>query len=238
MSDYHYDRFTSQAYDLDSFEGPEPGDKAPDGMVTLTNGETRQLLDFTGDFLVLELGSITCPLFQSRRNGMAVQVAGNPDVDFAVLYVREAHPGSSISQHKDFADKQGMAMKLQVEDGETRPILIDDMQGSVHKAYGSYPNSVFIINRGGCVVYRSDWNNPAATAKALARLKSGRAAGGQGLFLPAKPPLAIRVLRRAGGDAVKDFLKDLPKLIWKNAIKRNLRTMLGRKAGIQPDHSC
>jgi hypothetical protein len=238
MSDYLYNRFTSQAYDLDSFEGPEPGGKAPDGAVTLTDGATRQLLDFKGEFLVLELGSITCPLFQSRRNGMAALVRGNPDVDFAVLYVREAHPGDGIGQHKDFTDKQGVARKLQSEDGEIRPILIDDMQGSAHKAYGSYPNSLFIINRGGCVVYRSDWNNPSATSKALARLKSGRAAGGQGLFLPAKPPLAIRVLRRAGGDALKDFLKDLRKLIWKNAIKRNLRTIFGRKAAIQPDHSC
>jgi hypothetical protein len=238
VSDYHYDRFTADAYDLDSFTGPEPGMKAPDAKITTTSGEIRDLLSFDGAFLVLELGSITCPLFQSRRNGMADLVRNNPDVDFAVLYVREAHPGAGIGQHQSFAHKQDMAQKLQNNDGEIRPIFIDDMEGSAHKAYGSYPNSVFIINQAGCVVYRSDWNNPGATAKALSQLKAGKAAGGQGLFLPAKPPVAIATLKRAGGDALKDFLFDLPKLIWKNGIKRNLRVLRGKNAGILPDHIC
>ncbi|MFT5639895.1 MAG: peroxiredoxin [Paracoccaceae bacterium] len=238
MSDYHYDRFTADAYDLDNFQGPALGSKAPDATLTTITGEEIDLLDFDGAFLVLELGSITCPLFQSRRTGMADLVAKNPDVDFAVLYVREAHPGAGIGQHKDFANKQNMVAKLQKDDGEIRAILIDDMGGTAHRALGSFPNSLFIINKAGCVVYRSDWNNPRATAKALTRLKSGRAAGGQGLFLPAKPPVAFATLKRAGGDALKDFLFDLPKLIWKNVIKRNLRLLAGKNAGILPDHVC
>jgi len=32
-----------------------------------TDGNQNQLLDFGGDFPVLEVGSITCPLYQSRR---------------------------------------------------------------------------------------------------------------------------------------------------------------------------
>ncbi|NOX74899.1 MAG: hypothetical protein GXP03_15200 [Alphaproteobacteria bacterium] len=238
MSDYRYEKFTAGAYDLDNFEGPVPGDKAPDVRVTTIDGVERDLLAFDGRFLVLELGSITCPLFQSRRGGMAALFKANPDVDFAVLYVREAHPGALIAQHQSFANKQAMAAKLQTEDHEGRPILIDDMNGTAHKAFGGYPNSVFIINGNGCIVYHSDWNNPGATAKALGRLKAGKQAGGQGMFLPAKPPVAFSTLKRAGGTALRDFLFDLPSLIWKNIIKRNMRVLLGKKARVGPDHLC
>ncbi|MDA0223041.1 MAG: hypothetical protein O3A08_06155 [Proteobacteria bacterium] len=53
-------------------------------------------------------GSVTCPLFQSR-GGMAQLVASHPDVDFAILYVRKAHPGAGVSQHKSMEDKQACA---------------------------------------------------------------------------------------------------------------------------------
>lgn len=235
---YAYDRFTAETYDLDHFEGPAPGAPAPDASVHTLDGESVRLLDFEGAFLVLELGSITCPLFQGRRKGMARLVADNPDIAFRVLYIREAHPGSGITQHRDLADKVARARALRDEDGEGREIVIDDIDGSAHKAYGGYPNSVFIINRAGCVLWRADWNNPAATARALARLKAGKPAGGQGLFLPAPPPVAFRTLKRAGGPALGDFLRDLPKLIWKNAILRNLRQLFGRGGGVAPDHIC
>lgn len=238
MGDYQYDRFSAGAYDLDQFSGPAPGSRAPDFKVTALDGKTADLLDFDGEFLVLEMGSITCPLFQSRRGGMAGLARANPDISFVVLYIREAHPGQKISQPKDFATKLACARSLKAEDGEGRRILIDDMDGHAHTAYGSYPNPVFIINRAGCVVYMSDWNNPAATARALRRLRAGRAAGAAGLFLPALPWVARRTLKRAGQDALVDFVKNLPRLIWKNVIKRNLRVLLGRKAQIAPDHVC
>jgi iodothyronine deiodinase-like protein len=238
MSDYSYQRFTAGAYDLDSFTAPEPGSRAPDADVSDLDGNSQRLLDFAGRFLVLELGSITCPLFQSRRAGMAQMVGQYPKVSFAILYIREAHPGSRIVQHRDKTDKTARARSLRETDAETRPILIDDMEGTAHNAYGGYPNSVFIINRAGCVVYRSDWNNPTATRRALRRLLAGKAAGGQGLFLPAKPPVAIRTLKRAGGHTLADFLKDLPSLVWKNAIKRNIRLLTGTGGGVAPDHTC
>jgi len=238
MADYLYDNFSGAAYDLDRFKGPSPGDKAPNGDVITLAGETRKLLDFKGKFLVLEVGSITCPLFQSRRNGMAQLHASHPECDFAVLYVREAHPGQKIAQPKDIAAKTALAKRLQNEDAETREILIDDLNGAVHAALGGYPNSIFIINQSCCVVWRSDWNNAGATKRALSRLLAGKPAGGEGLFLPAKPPVAVATLRRAGRAAVLDFLRDFPHLVWKNLLKRNFRLLTGRRAKIEPGHIC
>jgi len=88
MSDYNYGEFSTENYDFGSNEGPDVGELAPDFALTTVDGEARQLLDFDGDLLVLELGSITCPLFQSRRSGMEALAREFDDVDSAVLYVR------------------------------------------------------------------------------------------------------------------------------------------------------
>ncbi len=237
MGDYNYRKFSADRYDLDSYGGPRPGDKAPDFALHTVDGHSHKLLDFDGDFLVLETGSITCPLFQSRRKGMETLVKRYPETAFRILYVREAHPGQNRPQHSGEADKTANARALQ-QDKEGRLILVDTFEGAAHKAYGSYPDAVVIINRNGCVVYASEWNNPAATGRALAALKAGKPAGRAGLFLPARPPAAIRALKGAGKGAAADFLRSLPGLVWSNLVKRNLRVLSGRAPKVQPDTRC
>jgi len=100
------------------------------------------------------------------------------------------------------------------------------------------PNAVFIINRNGCVVFRSEWNNPAATRKALIALKAGRNVRVKSYFRPAVPTVALRTLAHAGKGASADFFKGLPKLIWVNAIKRNLRLLFNRQVAGSRDTAC
>ena len=238
---YNYRKFAADQYDLSRFRGPAPGSKAPDFDLSLPDGRPARLLDFDADFLVLETGSVTCPLFQGRRPGMARLARAAKGVEFAVLYVREAHPGGTIRAHENIGEKRANARLLADADGETRRILVDDMEGSAHRAYGAYPNAVFIINRNGCVVWFSDWNNPGATAAALAALQAGRPAQVKAWFRPAPPPTAFRILRRAGKGALADFLRALPRLIWQNLILRNMRLRTGPdRAGRQvaPDTKC
>ncbi|MFY8327514.1 deiodinase-like protein [Pseudoalteromonas sp. ZZD1] len=237
MKNYNYDEFTSKNYDLDNFYGPDIGEKAMDFALTNTDGQTVHLLDFSNEFLVLELGSITCPLFQGRREGMARLVSLFPTVNFSVLYVREAHPGSNIPSHKSAAEKISCAIALK-NDQEIRSILIDDIKGTAHDAYGGYPNAVFIINRNGCIVYRSDWNNVSAIKKALNRLLSGKPANSKSYFLPVKPTIALKTLKRSGQGAIKDFLLGLPTLIWKNVIKRNVLLFFNLTKTVSPDKRC
>ena len=237
MSDYNYDKFETAAYQLNAFQAPELGTKAPDFMLETLRGDKQNLLDFEGDFLVLELGSVTCPLFQSRRDTMQDLAQTNPDTSFAVLYVREAHPGANCGTHKTIDDKRGNAAALDL-DGETRLILIDDLAGTAHAAYGSFPNSCFIINKNGCVLYYSDWNNPYTTGHALLALKAGKPAPRQGMFLPASPPVAFKTFKIAGKGSAPDFFRGLPKLIWANLIRRNLRVLFNRPPRIMPDATC
>ena len=237
MADYNYTEFSTGDYNLNNFSGPELGTKAPNFTLKNVNGDELDLLDFEGQFLVLELGSITCPLFQGRRGGMANLVEKYPNIDFAVLYVREAHPGKNIGSHQNIDQKIARASRL-AEDGEGRLILVDDFEGRAHSAYGSYPNAVFIINKSGCVVFRADWNNPGATAKALNNLLSGKPANVKSYFRPVRPDILIKTMQGSGQGSLGDFLKGLPVLIWKNLIRRNFLLMFNRKPKVMPNTDC
>ncbi len=228
MAPYNYDEFSPDAYDFSASGGPKVGDKAPDFVLTTTDGTERALLDFEGDFLVLELGSITCPLFQSRRSGMEPLGDEFDGVDSVVLYVREAHPGQSVPTHQTFEDKSACATRLTDQDGETRTVLIDGIDGEAHQAYGSMPNAVFIIDRNGTVRFAAPWNNPAATRKALTALTQGREVNVKSFFKPALPTIAHRTLKNGGEGSGEDFYRGLPSLIWNNVVKYNLRLLFSR----------
>lgn len=227
MTGYNYDEFSTDDYDFDTQSGPAVGQKAPDFELTTTDGDTRRLLDFSGEFLVLETGSITCPLFQSRRPIMQ-DLSDLDGISTAVLYVREAHPGAAIQGHRNQEDKTACATRLTTGDGETRTVFIDTFEGDAHQAYGSMPNAAFIINRNGCVVFRSEWNNPSATRKAAEALLEGREVTSKSYFRPATPLTVFRTMRKAGSGSAADFFKGLPFLIWTNLIKRNLRLLFNR----------
>ncbi|MBL4684428.1 MAG: redoxin domain-containing protein [Nannocystaceae bacterium] len=210
MDSYNYTEFSTGDYDFDNFEGPVVGSKAPDFQLTTSDGKGIRLLDFDGELLVLEMGSITCPLFQGRRAGMEA-LSQDARVSARVLYIREAHSGADIQGHANFEDKQACASRLNGDDRETRTILVDDprgrsswtilvddFEGTAHRAYGGMPNSVFVINRNGCVVFRSAWNNASATAQAVASLLSGKAVTTKSYSWPVPPTVVLQTLRRGG----------------------------------------
>lgn len=234
---YNYHNFNAKDYDLVNFRGPMPGTPAPDYELAQVGGGTGRLLDFDGAFLVLEMGSLTCPLFQGRRKTMTRLHQDHLDVSFAVLYVREAHPGAKIPAHGSDDAKQSCAAYL-AADGENRKIFVDDIEGTAHQAYGGYPNSVFVINRNGCVVYAADWNNPATTGRALELLKDGKPASLKAWFRPVPPAISLSILRAGGKGSMADFLHGLPRLIWNNLVLRNMRLLRGKSAGVTPDTGC
>lgn len=234
---YNYQTFRAETYDLANFRGPLPGSKAPDFELALAAGGTSRLLEFDGDFLVLEMGSLTCPLFQGRRTPMKTLQDQNGTISFAVLYVREAHPGANIPAHETTAEKIGCAQRL-LSDNEPRRLLVDDIDGTAHQAYGGYPNSVFIINRNGCVIYAADWNNPQTTAKALEQIKAGQPVRVKAWFKPVTPSVSLRTLRAGGHGSMSDFLRGLPRLVWNNLVLRNIRLMRGKPLDVPPDAMC
>lgn len=81
---------------------------------------------------------------------------------FAFLYVREAHPGELAGHHTTFAGKCDLARRLRDRWQIARPILVDDLDGPLHAAYGMLPNMTYIVGQGGRVLYRAMWTDAAS----------------------------------------------------------------------------
>lgn len=50
------------------------------------------------------------------------------------------------------------------------PMLVDDLEGTVHCLYGSMPNMVYIIDKNGKIAYKAMWTDHEEIASVLANL--------------------------------------------------------------------
>lgn len=219
--DYNYRHFDPRGYDPTAFPGPRPGEKAVDFEAETLEGERVRLSDFFGRPIVLEAGSISCMMYVRNIPTMTDLARRYPDVQFLVLYVREAHPGHKIGPHASQEEKRQRARETVNAEGENRTVLIDDVDGTAHRRYGLWPNFVYVIDAEGVVRMRGDWSKPEKVEQVLAALDSGKVVGQE--FYPPKPaPMALnwRVLRRAGLDAAWDFVTAMPALLRMHRKKR------------------
>jgi len=90
------------------------------------------------------------------------------------IYTREAHPGENVPRHDSFGRKLACARLLR-EAGIGRDILVDDLDGTVHRAYGLMPNMTWVIDQGGRVAYKANWTSAANVEAFLGRFLAGRA---------------------------------------------------------------
>lgn len=98
----------------------------------------------------------------------------HPDTAWVFIYTREAHPGELVGAHESIEAKVATARLLRDEAGIRRQILVDDLEGTAHHAYGLVPNMSWVIDRGGLIVYKSDWTSTANVDAFLNRYESGR----------------------------------------------------------------
>ncbi|HZR32971.1 MAG TPA: redoxin domain-containing protein [Terriglobales bacterium] len=242
-SKYNYDRFTRNVLLKDvathRFGGPQAGDKAPDFKVKSLDGETIQLSDFRGSQnVVLTFGSATCPATAGSIRGLnqLYDEYSDDDVQFLFAYVREAHPGDKLPAHRSDGDKKEAAELLREEENIEMPILVDDVDGRLHRKYGSMPNSTYIIDKSGRVAFRSQWTRPSRIQAALDELLDRQeetgdehviVRGGADNSVPMRYGLMYshRALGRAGDSAVQDF---------KEAMGRSGRVALATSRVAEP----
>ena len=134
-----------------------------------------------------------------------------------IIYAREAHPGENYPHHTSFDQKICHARKLRELDKVEIPILVDDIEGSTHNAYGALPNMVYLIDREGIVVYKSDWTNAdelEGMCESLLRLDDMKARQvpiiRKGVserlhWIPMDPHHRERIYRRSGEKAIRDY---------------------------------
>ena len=177
--------------------------------------------------MVIETGSISCPLYIGKIKPMNALALENPDVAFLVIYIREAHPGKKIPNHQMQSEKAKNAIRLKDKEPENRAILIDTLKGEAHKKLGLLPNMAYVIGADHKVLYRADWNIPARITEVLTALNSsGKIPNDPADFTPVAPFYSLRVLARAGGlAAVWEFISHLPKLMKQHKTHLKNRTL-------------
>lgn len=84
--------------------------------------------------------------------------------DFFWIYVREAHASDglrparhvSIAQPKTFTRREEVAASCSSALKLSIPLLVDDMEDTVSKAYNAHPDRLFILGANGKIAYRGD----------------------------------------------------------------------------------
>ena len=212
---YGYRRFTPEEYDFTVDEGLQAGDIYKDVSLQTLDGETVRLSDYLGNRpLVLETGSMTCPMYAQSVPPMMKLIEKYPELDHILMYVREAHPGELQPQHRSAAEKVEAARKTKRRYRDRRTILVDDVNGSAHRFYGAMPNSIFVIAPDGTILFRSIWNNADDMDAILGAIARGEPV--QSRELKAVPPFSIRAvgtLFMGGVVAIWDFVRGLRRLV-------------------------
>lgn len=91
----------------------------------------------------------------------------NRAVRSVFVYTREAHPGEIYGHHASTDDKRRNARAFRDHCLVRREILIDELDGAAHRAYGLLPNMTWIVGSSGMIHYKAAWTNVAEIAGVL-----------------------------------------------------------------------
>jgi hypothetical protein len=109
-----------------------------------------------------------------------------------------------------------------------RPVLVDDLEGTAHTAYGSMPNMSWVLGRSGTILYKAMWTSAARIEEFLERQRA-QASGllsvpfySEQLELRRRDREAFgRGLERNGPRAVDEFAR--AEQIWADRIRARVR---------------
>ena len=226
---YNYESFSGQdllkhAARTGFGSGPKPGEAAPDFELRTLYGEKVRLSDFKGEKnVVLAFGSATCPFTAASIRGLNElheDYEDYDDVQFLFVYVREAHPGEKIPAHQSESDKRDAAELFREEEDVELTILVDDLDGRVHRKYGKMPNPTYVIDKSGRVAFRSLWTRASVIAEAMEELRNAQQSrdeehvivrGGETRAMPMTYAIlnSHRALERGGVKAIREFREGL-----------------------------
>ena len=215
-NDYRYKRFTTSLLFRDLRFGrnaAKPGDPFPLFELFTTSNERLTNRDVFGNRPVLLIfGSMTCPMTASAAPSVQQLYDTFGDrVDFIMIYVREAHPGEHFAQSESMQEKLEYAKALKEFYNIHWTVAADNIDGDLHRALDSKPNTAYLMDSEGCILFRSLWAaDYQALHQALNAATSGRLPGknqSQALIGPVIRAMGHvqEVMERAGPQAVKDL---------------------------------
>jgi len=213
---YRYKRFTTSLLMRDlrfAKDAAGPGDSFPSFELVTTSGDRLVNHDVFGDKPVLVIfGSMTCPMTASAAPSVQELYDEFGDrVEFIMLYVREAHPGENFTQSATIEEKLEYARALKKFYDIQWTVAADNINGDLHRALDPKPNSAYLVNSEGTIVFRSLW---AADRVALRQALDAAAAGrvpereqSEALIGPVTRAMGQvqEVMTRGGPQAVRDL---------------------------------
>ena len=151
------------------------GDRLMD--VTLLNLDGREVSLRSlgvGRPIALVTGSTTCPATASSMPDLnRLEELYGDRVQFVLLQVREAHPGAEIDQPRTSRDKVQHAQLMREVYSVRWPVLVDDIDGTLHHRLGTEPNSLHIIGADGEILYRALFAGDPGVENAIATVAAG-----------------------------------------------------------------
>ena len=242
MSTYRFEQFRREHLrEALSFQGgKDPGWEAPAFDLATVGGGRARKADYAGrPFLVL-FASLTDPVPASAAGALKrLYREFELDIDFLTIYVREAHPGDIIPQPSTMEDKTKHARRSEARDGIPWTVAVDDLDGSVHRAFGGNGASAFLVDPKGDVAFRTLFSTDVrALRRALHAMRRGadHPRASDKAVLPALAGLARYddVVRAAGQRAVDDLRRETPLVYAAAEVAWVWRTLtpLGRLATV------
>jgi thiol-disulfide isomerase/thioredoxin len=160
--DYRYKHFTTGLLFRDlrfRKEAAAPGDPFPEFKLATTDGS--KLVNenvFRDKPVIFIFGSMTCPMTASAAPSVQNLYDEFGDrVEFIMLYVREAHPGEHFAQSETIEEKLDYARTLKTFYDIQWTVAADNIDGDLHRALDPKPNSAFLADKNGTIIFRSLW---------------------------------------------------------------------------------
>ncbi len=155
--------------------GLAPGDRLPDATLFNLDGQEVSLRSLAaGRPIALVTGSTTCPATASAMPDLkGLEERYGDRVQFVLLQVREAHPGAEVDQPNTLEDKVQHAQLMRDVYAVGWPVLVDDIEGTLHRQLDTEPNSLHIIGADGEILYRALFAGDVGVEKAIAAVAAG-----------------------------------------------------------------
>jgi hypothetical protein len=96
------------------------------------------------------------------------------------VLVRQGHPGPEVPCYGDFEQKLRDGYRYKELENVPWTVLVDDVRGTVHQAYGSLADPTYLIDNDGRVAYYNVWTHVPTLFRAVQALL---ARGGRGVVL-------------------------------------------------------
>jgi peroxiredoxin len=155
-------------------EHPAVGEQAPDFSLRDPEGRWTALGEFLGrGYAVLFFGSLSSSSFRRSAPEMEklAKAWSRLEVKVVLVYTREAHPASlKTKAPRNYPERVALARQARKDLNLDIPVLVDEWDDGVHKAYGAMPEAAFLLSPRGIIVLRQAQAGPASLEKELMRL--------------------------------------------------------------------